>query len=393
MSANPHMAGPAFTVRIHTADILMVAKALSDCAKGQVLVIDGQGELNTALWGELTTLAALRKGLAGVVIDGAVRDSAAIRRSLLPVFARAVVPNAGGAEYLGELNVTVQCGGQVVRPGDWVIGDEDGVVVVPAEQASSAHERARNRSSKRRRCSSSEIRKGADLGAFVADTGSHSSVNNRKCSFRSCEASREGSARREPVYPAWGRADLPDPLPLSFRNALRTIGPGAILLAASIGGGEWLVGPAVAVKHGIGLFWIATLAIVLQTIFNLEAIRYTLYTGEPIVAGFMRLRPSSRFWAAIYYDSQRCSTRHARSGRCFRDSHLRGLCRAAARSTRHDDAHLDHLPRHGRDGADIDVGWNRGTYARTRILGDDRNDLRLSVHSQRACSCPPNTGL
>jgi hypothetical protein len=100
--------------------------------------------------------------------------------------------------------------------------------------------------------------------------------------------------------PSWGLAELPEPLPLSFRNALRTIGPGAILLAASIGGGEWLVGPAVAVKHGIGLFWIATLAIVLQTIFNLEAIRYTLYTGEPVVAGFMRLRPSSRFWATVY---------------------------------------------------------------------------------------------
>jgi hypothetical protein len=100
--------------------------------------------------------------------------------------------------------------------------------------------------------------------------------------------------------PSWGRSELPEPLPLSFHNALRTIGPGAILLATSIGGGEWLVGPAVAVRHGIGLFWIATLAIVLQTIFNLEAIRYTLYTGEPVVAGFMRLRPSSRFWAAMY---------------------------------------------------------------------------------------------
>ena len=100
--------------------------------------------------------------------------------------------------------------------------------------------------------------------------------------------------------PPLGPRDLPEPLPLSFRNALRTIRPGAILLAASIGGGEWLVGPAVAVKHGIGLFWIATLAIVLQTIFNLEALRYTLYTGEPVVAGFMRLRPSSGFWATIY---------------------------------------------------------------------------------------------
>jgi hypothetical protein len=98
----------------------------------------------------------------------------------------------------------------------------------------------------------------------------------------------------------WGRAELPEPLPFSLRNALRTVGPGAILLATSIGGGEWLVGPAVAVKYGIGLFWIATVAIVLQTIVNLEAIRYTLYTGEPITVGFMRLRPSSRFWAAAY---------------------------------------------------------------------------------------------
>jgi hypothetical protein len=98
----------------------------------------------------------------------------------------------------------------------------------------------------------------------------------------------------------WGHADLPAPLPLSFRNALRTIGPGAILLTASIGGGEWLVGPAMAVKHGMGIFWVATVAIILQTIINLEAIRYTLYTGEPIVSGFLRLKPSSSFWAAIY---------------------------------------------------------------------------------------------
>jgi 3-hexulose-6-phosphate synthase/6-phospho-3-hexuloisomerase len=133
-SANSKMAGPAYTVRVHTADILMIAKALSECPRGQALVIDGRGELNTALWGELTSLEAHRKGLAGVVIDGAIRDAAAIRRSRLPVFAKAVVPNAGGAEYLGEIGGTVQCGGQVVRPGDWIVGDEDGVVVIPAEK-------------------------------------------------------------------------------------------------------------------------------------------------------------------------------------------------------------------------------------------------------------------
>jgi regulator of RNase E activity RraA len=111
ISANPRLAGPAFTVRVHTADILMISKALSECPRGHVLAIDGQGDLNTALWGELMTLAALRKGLAGVVIDGAVRDASTIRKSTFPVFARAVVPNAGGAEYLGEIGIAVQCGG------------------------------------------------------------------------------------------------------------------------------------------------------------------------------------------------------------------------------------------------------------------------------------------
>jgi 3-hexulose-6-phosphate synthase/6-phospho-3-hexuloisomerase len=134
-SAKASMAGPAFTVRVHSADILMVTPALKECPKGHVLVIDGRGDLNTALWGELTTYSAQGKGLAGVVIDGALRDARQIRKCAFPVFARAVVPNAGGAEYLGEINVTVNCAGQVVRPGDWVVGDEDGVIVIPAETA------------------------------------------------------------------------------------------------------------------------------------------------------------------------------------------------------------------------------------------------------------------
>lgn len=100
--------------------------------------------------------------------------------------------------------------------------------------------------------------------------------------------------------PPWRIADLPEPLPFNFRNLLHTIGPGAILLATSIGGGEWLIGPAAGVKHGQSVFWIATVAIVLQTLFNLEGIRYTLYTGEPIVTGFMRLRPGSKFWGTLY---------------------------------------------------------------------------------------------
>lgn len=99
---------------------------------------------------------------------------------------------------------------------------------------------------------------------------------------------------------AWGHDDLPVPQPFSPRNALRVIGPGAILLATAIGGGEWLVGPAMAVKHGVNIMWIATIGIVLQVLFNLEAIRYTLYTGEPILSGFMRLKPGANFWGITY---------------------------------------------------------------------------------------------
>jgi RraA family protein len=130
-SANCRMAGPAVTLRVHTADILMVGKALSECPKGFVLVIDGQGELNTALWGAITTACARRKGVEGIVIDGAIRDVAQIRRDKLPVFARAAVPNARGAEYRGEIGASIQCGGAVVSAGDWIVSDEDGVVVVP----------------------------------------------------------------------------------------------------------------------------------------------------------------------------------------------------------------------------------------------------------------------
>jgi len=165
-SANRAMAGPAFTVRVHTAGILMISQALTECPKGHVLVIDAQGELNTAVWGELTTYCAYHKGLAGVVIDGAIRDAMKIARHPLPVYARAVVPNGGGAEYLGEINVTVSCGGQVVRPGDWLIGDADGVVVAPAEKLADALELAA-RIVKAEKNLERQILKGADLGALL----------------------------------------------------------------------------------------------------------------------------------------------------------------------------------------------------------------------------------
>jgi len=165
-SANPRMAGPAFTVQLHTADILMVSKALTECPAGSVLVIDGHGELNTALWGGLTTMLALKKGLAGVVVNGAIRDLGDIRKSRLPVFAKSIVASAGGAEYAGHLQVPVSCAGVVVNPGDWLVGDEDGVVVIPLARLEEALTTAARILEAEKRIAKA-IRAGQDLGTML----------------------------------------------------------------------------------------------------------------------------------------------------------------------------------------------------------------------------------
>lgn len=165
-AATCRMAGPAFTAKVHPADILMVGIALSKCPPAFVLVIDGQGELDTALWGGATTIAASLKRLAGVVIDGAIRDLAEIRKEMFPVFARSVVPNAGGAEYSGELNIPIQCGGVVVHPGDWVVGDDDGVVVVPSKLLENVLEKARSLLEVEKAIYK-EIRQGRDIATLL----------------------------------------------------------------------------------------------------------------------------------------------------------------------------------------------------------------------------------
>ena len=100
--------------------------------------------------------------------------------------------------------------------------------------------------------------------------------------------------------PAWGIAELPAPPPFTVRNVLRTIGPGVIGLGIAIGSGEWLIGPAVILKYGSVMLWITTVAVFLQVILNQEMARYTLYTGEPIITGYMRTRPGATFWGWTY---------------------------------------------------------------------------------------------
>jgi hypothetical protein len=100
--------------------------------------------------------------------------------------------------------------------------------------------------------------------------------------------------------PPWDVRDLPAPPAFTVRNALRTVGPGVIGLGIAIGSGEWLIGPAVILKHGAALLWITSAAVLLQVVLNQEMGRYTLYTGEPIVTGFMRTWPGPTFWGTTY---------------------------------------------------------------------------------------------
>jgi hypothetical protein len=98
----------------------------------------------------------------------------------------------------------------------------------------------------------------------------------------------------------WVRAELPAPPVPRGLGWLGVVGPGVIVLGVSVGGGEFLLGPAAFVRHGLSLLWVVPVAVVLQTIFNTEVMRYTLATGEPVFTGFMRTRPSSTFWACVY---------------------------------------------------------------------------------------------
>ena len=108
------------------------------------------------------------------------------------------------------------------------------------------------------------------------------------------------AAHAHGLLPAWTVAELPVPPPFTLSNTLKTVGPGVIGLGIAIGSGEWLIGPAVILKYGSALLWITTVSVFLQVILNQEMARYTLYTGEPIVTGFMRTRPGPAFWGWTY---------------------------------------------------------------------------------------------
>ena len=128
------MAGPALTVKTRPGDNLMVHKALDMAAPGDVIVVDAGGDLTNAIIGEIMVNIAKKRGVAGIIIHGAIRDADEIHGLGLPVFAAGVTHRGPYKDGPGEINVPVALEGMAIEPGDLVLGDGDGVLCVPYEQ-------------------------------------------------------------------------------------------------------------------------------------------------------------------------------------------------------------------------------------------------------------------
>lgn len=133
---NCPLLGPAFTVKVRAGDILILHKAITLAQPGDVIVVDGQGYTDVALTGELMTTFCRKKGLGGMVIDGSIRDAAAIRAYTdFPVYAVGVTPKGPLKVGGGEIGTPIACGGVCIHPGDILAGDDDGVVVISQQHA------------------------------------------------------------------------------------------------------------------------------------------------------------------------------------------------------------------------------------------------------------------
>jgi regulator of RNase E activity RraA len=139
-------AGPALTVKTRPGEHLMIHKAILLAAPGDVIVVDGGGDLTNALIGELMVGTAIQRKLGGFVIDGAIRDAKALREGDFPVFAAGVTHRGPYRDGPGEINVPIALDGMVIEPGDLIIGDDDGVLCVPFDHVESVLDAARKKS-------------------------------------------------------------------------------------------------------------------------------------------------------------------------------------------------------------------------------------------------------
>lgn len=134
--------GPALTVKTRPGDNLMIHRAINMAQPGDVLVVDGGGDMSQALFGEIMLKICQSRKLGGLVIDGCIRDVETFRSNHFPVYARGVTHKGPYKTGPGEINTTISIDGLIVNPGDLIVGDEDGLISVPIDQAESILEKA-----------------------------------------------------------------------------------------------------------------------------------------------------------------------------------------------------------------------------------------------------------
>ena len=182
LSHSTRVAGPAFTIEIRPGDNLMIHAAMAMAKPGDILVIDGKADRNCALMGSIMLNACKKLGLGGVVIDGAHRDTEELLELGFPVYSVGANPN-GPTKYVpGRINWPVSCGGVSVSPGDLIVGDADGVVVIEREKAEAMLELA--------------VKKVADEKQRIADIVSGKSIRPKwlEGSLRAAGVLKEGEA-------------------------------------------------------------------------------------------------------------------------------------------------------------------------------------------------------
>jgi 3-hexulose-6-phosphate synthase/6-phospho-3-hexuloisomerase len=175
LSIETRFVGPALTVRLEPGNQVDCLDALSVAQPGDVIVVDAAGETETSIWGGLMSGLCKMKGVVGAVVDGAIRDTDETRDLGFFIFSKAIVPRSTHTPYSGrmepiEVNVPIQCAGVLVRPGDLVLGDEIGVVVVPLENAKDVLEKAREQAEKEEK-TRLKIREGKTVEQLLAEFG------------------------------------------------------------------------------------------------------------------------------------------------------------------------------------------------------------------------------
>lgn len=175
LTSEARFIGPALTVRLEPGNQVDCLDALSVAQAGDVIVVDAAGETETSIWGGLMSGLCKMKGVVGAVVDGAIRDTDETRDLDFHIFSKAIVPRSTHTPYSGrmepiEINVPIQCAGVLVRPGDLVLGDEIGVVVIPLENAAEILGLAREQADKEEK-TRAKIREGKTVEQLLEEFG------------------------------------------------------------------------------------------------------------------------------------------------------------------------------------------------------------------------------